>query len=133
MAAGYQLQHCVEVGPPLSRPETLRRMARSDLLLLLAEGWDLQIPGKTYEYLRAGRPILALTSDGALADLLRQTGGAWVAEPSNDAAIALAVRDAYMSWKRGHSTTTADRSAVAGFDRRRLAGRFAALFDENRM
>jgi glycosyl transferase family 4 len=130
MAAEYGLNQLVHVGPPLSRPETLRRMAGSDLLLLLAEGWTLQIPGKTYEYLRAARPILALTSEGALADLLRATGGAWLAEPGDDVAITSAVRNAYTSWKSGHPTSPADPALVAGFDRRRLAGRYAELFKE---
>ncbi len=132
MAAEYGLQQFVYVGPPVSRSETLRRMASSNLLLLLAEGWTLQIPGKTYEYLRAGRPILALTSEGALADLLRRTGGAWVADPQDDAAIARAVHEVYVAWKLGHPAPRADCALVADFDRRRLAGRFAALFDERR-
>jgi Glycosyl transferase 4-like domain len=130
MAAEYGLSEFVHVGPPLSRPETLRRMAKSNLLLLLAEGWTLQIPGKTYEYLRAGRPILSLTSDGALAGLLRRTGGAWVADPGDHAAIARAVREVYVAWRMGHPIPAADPALVADFDRRRLAGRFAALFKE---
>jgi len=132
MASEYGLNELVHVGPSLSRPETLQRVASSDLLLLLAEGWALQIPGKTYEYLRAGRPILALTSEGALADLLRRTGGAWVAEPGDDAAITRAVREAYIAWTMGHPTPVADGAIIAAFDRRRLAGRFTALFDEAR-
>jgi len=129
MAAECGLTGCVHVGPPLSRPDALRRMAASDLLLLLQESWSLQVPGKTYEYLRAGRPILALTSDGALADLLRETGGAWVVEPTDDAAIAAAVREAYRAWKSGLSGPAAEPALVAAFDRRVLTGRLAALFD----
>ncbi len=130
MAAQYGLQECVQIGPPLSRPETLRRMMSSDLLLLLAEGWTLQIPGKTYEYLRAGRPILALTSDGALANLLRQTGGSWICDPADHAAIAGAIRETHGAWAIGQTARRADAALVADFDRRRLAGRFASLFNE---
>jgi hypothetical protein len=129
MAAECGLAECVHVEPPLSRPEALRRMAASDLLLLLQESWSLQVPGKTYEYLRAGRPILALTSDGALADLLQRTGGAWVVEPVDEAGIAAAVREAYVAWKRGHPNPAADPALVAAFDRRLLTGQLAALFD----
>ena len=90
----------------------------------------LQIPGKTYEYLRAGRPILALTSQGALADLLRRTGGAWVADPADQAAVTRAVRETHAAWRRGEPALRADSTLVADFDRRRLAGRFAALFNQ---
>jgi len=104
-------------------------MVGSGLLLLLAEGLSLQIPGKTYEYLRAGRPILALTSEGSLADLLRKTGGAWVVDPSDEAGIADAVRTAYQAWKHQLAVPMANRALVTSFDRRLLAGRFAELFD----
>ena len=129
MATEFGLGGCVHIASPLSRPETLRRMAASDLLLLIQEGWNLQIPGKTYEYLRAGRPILALTTEGALRDLLQRTGGAWVVAPTDVAAIAAAVREAYLAWKRGDSVPAADPALVTGFDRRVLTGRVAALLE----
>jgi len=130
IAAEYGLQQNVRIGGPVSRPETLRRMQQSQLLLLLAEGWTLQIPGKTYEYLRSGRPILALTAEGALADLLEKTGGAVVARPTDDAAIACAIRSVYVSWSSGTAAGKPDRRLVADFDRRRLAARYAALFNQ---
>ena len=123
MAAQYGLAEVISVSSTLCRQETLQRMLTADLLLLLAEGWTLQIPGKTYEYLRAGRPILALTTEGALADLLRRTGGAWIADPSDEAAIARAIHEAYAG-----SCPHTDAALIADFDRRRLAGQFAALF-----
>jgi glycosyltransferase involved in cell wall biosynthesis len=112
---------------PLERDETLRRLVASDLLLLLAESQPFQIPGKTYEYLRAGRPILALTSEGALAALLRKTGGAWIVAPGNDDALIVAVSDAYQRWRAGREGPTADPAQVASFDRRLLAGRLADI------
>lgn len=113
---------------PLGRSEALRRMMQSDLLLLLAEGLTLQIPGKAYEYLRAGRPVLALAPEGAVARLLRRTGGAWIVDPEDQAGIANAVREAYRRWREGQNLPTPDPSVVATFDRRILAGRFAELF-----
>lgn len=119
----------IRITGPLSRSEALRRMARSSLLLLLAEGLTQQVPGKTYEYIRAGRPILALAPDGAVAQLLRSTGGAWIADPADEAQVAAAIREAYQAWGCGRALPVPDRERVASFDRRLLAGRFAALFD----
>lgn len=129
IAAEYGLAECVSITGPLSRAETLRRMARASLLLLLAEEARLQIPGKTYEYLRAGRPILALASEGAVARLLRRTGGAWVVDPNNEIGVATAIREAYGHWTAERDGPTADQAVVAEFDRRALAGRFADLFE----
>jgi glycosyltransferase involved in cell wall biosynthesis len=128
MAGEWGVVDCVRWSGPLGRAETLRRMRQADLLLLLAEDQPYQVPGKAYEYLRAGRPILALTSEGALAQLLRRTGGAWVLDPSDDAGIAAAIREAYALWREGREGPRADPSAVAAFDRRALVGRLAGLF-----
>lgn len=128
IAAEYGLADCVNVSGPLLRREMLRKLVASDLLLLLGEGLTLQIPGKTYEYLRSGRLILALTSEGALADLLRQSGGGWVVDPSNQNGIVAAVGEAYRSWKDGLGSPTANPAVVSRFDRRFLAGQFAEVF-----
>ncbi len=129
MAAHYGLAAHVRLTGPLDRLETLRRLARSDLLVLLAEGLILQIPGKTYEYLQANRPILALASGGAVERLLRTTGGAWVVDPDDATGISAAIRRAYQCWTEGRRPPVPARAIVATFDRRVLAGRFAELFD----
>jgi hypothetical protein len=51
-------------------------MMRADgLLVLQASNCNEQVPAKVYEYLRCGRPILALTDPaGDTADLLRRAG-----------------------------------------------------------
>jgi hypothetical protein len=119
---------CINIRGPLPRLEALRALTKSSLLLLLAEGLTVQIPGKTYEYLRAGRPILALTAEGALADLLRGTGGAWVVSPGDVAGVAAAVNKTYRHWKEGRPLAGADQVLISNFDRRVLAGQFAELF-----
>jgi glycosyltransferase involved in cell wall biosynthesis len=129
MAANLGLSECVNILGPRSRQETIRRIRQADLLLLLAERFVIQIPGKTYEYLRAGRPILALTSEGALANFLLRTGAGWVVDPKDDAGVLGAVRERYRQWKAGECGPVADPEIVAGFDRRKLAGPLAELFD----
>jgi glycosyltransferase involved in cell wall biosynthesis len=129
MAVKCGLSDCVNILGPRRRPETLRRMTEADLLLLLAERFVIQIPGKTYEYLRAGRPILAITPEGALANLLRKIGGGLAVDPNDADGILAAVRESVRQWKEGRVRYPADPAAVAGFDRRALAGRLTELFD----
>src|SRR6266542_4314801 len=129
MAVNLGLSECVNILGPRSRKETIRRIRQADLLLLLAERFVIQIPGKTYEYLRAGRPILALTPEGALANLLRRIGGGLVVNPNDTAGVLAAVRESVLRWKQGRVHHVADPGAIAGFDRRVLAGRLTELFD----
>lgn len=128
MAARHGLADCVSILGPLGRQETLRRLSMADLLLLLGENLTVQIPAKSYEYLRAGRPILALTSEGALASLLRRAGRAWVADPVDAEAIVRVLGDVYARWKSGRSDPPRDWRFVTSLARRELAGRYVDLF-----
>jgi glycosyltransferase involved in cell wall biosynthesis len=114
---------------PFRRDETLRRLLDSDLLLLLGNNLPMQIPGKLYEYLRTGRPILALVPPGAQTDLLRATGGAWIVEPDDVNGAVTAIRDAYQRWQTGRPGPKADPDLVSSFDRRVLVRRFARELD----
>ena len=57
------LTDIVHIKSPLPYDEILQTMADSDVLLLFqGKSCDLQIPAKLYEYLRIGKPVLALTT-----------------------------------------------------------------------
>jgi glycosyltransferase involved in cell wall biosynthesis len=62
-------QGCLEyTDGMLPREEARREMAEADLLLLLdlnELGTGVQVPAKLFEYIRIGRPVLALTSRGS--------------------------------------------------------------------
>jgi len=132
-ASNLGLSGCVQFHGPMSKSNAFKRVAAANLLLLLAQGWTLQVPAKTYEYLRAGRPILALAPPtGAVADLLARTGGAWLVDPTHNEAIALAVREAYRAWLNGEPARAPDRRLVSTYDRRRLVARMAEILSRDR-
>jgi glycosyltransferase involved in cell wall biosynthesis len=66
----------VTLAPHCAYREALQEMLGADgLLILQATNCNHQVPAKLYEYLRAGRPILALTdADGDTALTLRRAG-----------------------------------------------------------
>ena len=123
------IEGCVEMRGRLNHSETLRRLLQSDLLLLLSEKQLIEIPGKTFEYLKTLRPILALTYEGAVARLLRRTGGAWVVSPDDQPGVTNAVRECYRLWKCGLPGPAPDPLIVESFDRRRTTGRIAELLN----
>jgi len=68
---------------PHARALALQRQA--DVLVHIANDEPTQIPGKLFEYLGAGRPILYLGSrDQAAADLLIQANAGWVVDNDVD-------------------------------------------------
>ena len=54
------LQDVVEFLPRVRRDESIRAMMTASALLLLQPGHAVSVPGKVYEYLAAGKPILAM-------------------------------------------------------------------------
>ena len=108
--------------PPIPYPEAVAEAAASDALLLFQAGnCDHQIPAKAYEYLRIGKPILALTTQtGDTAALLNETGGATIVDLANEEQIFEAL-PAFLESVRSGTHSPADQSRVQRYARRNQA------------
>jgi glycosyltransferase involved in cell wall biosynthesis len=127
------LASSVEFVPRVPYDEALRELGNADLLLLLQASEDTTslVPAKLYEYLRAMRPVLALVLPGATTEVLAQTGGGWIANPRNPDDLEEAMARIFSDWQGGSLRGRhAKLDALQEFDRRRLTGKLAAIFDE---
>lgn len=62
LASKYDIVEIIDCQPPIPYREALAEMLNADgLLVMQASNCNEQIPAKIYEYLRAGRPVFALT------------------------------------------------------------------------
>jgi len=109
----------------------VRLMRAADLLFLpmhdLPPGRRATIvPGKTYEYLASGTPILAAVPDGDARDLLSVAGNASLCRPPDLDCLARAVEERVDGLRRSESP---DLELVEQFSYARLAQRLAAVFD----
>jgi glycosyltransferase involved in cell wall biosynthesis len=109
----------VHLLPPLPHREALQECAEADALLLLqSASCNHQIPAKAYEYLRCGKPILALTdAAGDTAALLAGTGGATIADPADAEAISRALGGFLAAVRAGAHPLPAE-DQVARYSRR---------------
>ena len=110
-----------------------RALQRSADLLLLwkprGQGFAAMLPGKTYEYLDSGRPIVALLPAGdEVADLIRRAGGTIVA-PGDLAALARELETRYTKWKEDGRAAGVRPEWLEEYARPRLAARLARLLD----
>ena len=80
----------VHFDPPLPYRLALEDAAAADAFLLIQGAvCNHQVPAKTYEYLRLGKPVLALTDRvGDTGSLLEEVGGATIVDPEDSEAIA---------------------------------------------
>jgi glycosyltransferase involved in cell wall biosynthesis len=121
----------VVVEPPVSWETAIERTLDADIAVVIntpGTGGDIgQVPGKVYEVLALGRPVLGLMRpDSDAGRLLERFGqGVGLAPPDDPVAIAAAIERLLDS-----PPEPAAPDALVEFDRDRIAARYAALLDE---
>ena len=112
--------------------ELLKRYGSSALLLLVLTGYkDAEgfLPGKLFEYLATGLPVLGVGPvDGDAAAVLREANAGVMCADEDVTGIQAALISRYRAWKEGSQTAVAG-AALNKFSRRELTGRLAALLD----
>lgn len=119
LLAGLGIDDIVTLEPPVGYREALAEMLAADgLLVLQAANCNLQVPAKLYEYLRAGRPILALTDPaGDTARTLADAGIDTIAPLDSSEGIATGLVR-FLDLVRDGRAPVADASHVAAASRR---------------
>ena len=111
--------------------QSAKAMVQADLLLLLdTPGRTAGVPAKLYEYIGAGRPILALAElDSDVAWVLRESGVAHrIAPPLDPEAIRRALTELLQDPATARCGGR-DKPVQSRFTRRFLAGELAAVLD----
>lgn len=119
--------HCIEFHKRVTRQESEKLLDGADVLLIFQGDHRLSLPSKFFDYLRTGKPILAIVEKGALSDMVEQTGsGTWVA-PGDSTAIAQKLLEVLR-----FSTKSSEEiePLFAQFHFRNLAGQLARLVQE---
>ncbi len=126
------LAEAVTIDSAVPHAECLSRMARADLFVLLQPGTAIQVPGKLFEMMSFGKPILALADEGASAELIRSHDIGVVARPDDAKEIATAIRSAIARFSELSDSQKWDEVREV-FDVRRtvesLAGELANVTD----
>jgi glycosyltransferase involved in cell wall biosynthesis len=121
----------VRLVPGIDYMAALREMLTVDgLLLLQAANCNAQVPAKLYEYLRAGRPILALTDPaGDTARTLRAAGAGSIA-PLDDAAQIESALLRFIAEIRAGTAQVCSPEVVPRYSREAQSQKLAHLLDQ---
>jgi glycosyltransferase involved in cell wall biosynthesis len=112
--------------------ECLQLMAAADVLLLLQASPDTVslVPVKLYEYLRIGRPVLALVLRGAASAVLEEVGGGWNCDSSVPDEMDACLERIIGAWRGNLLQASAPiQRKLARYERRALTLELAALLD----
>lgn len=125
------VSECLVIGGIIPRKEALKALVSAGLLLLplnKAENAKGRMPGKFYEYLRAGRPILGLgPEDSDVSGILRDTQHGRMHEYSDVKGTKETLLKALDAWERGDGFTSSER--IRQFSNREQTRIVANLLD----
>ncbi|GAB4148553.1 MAG: glycosyltransferase [Planctomycetota bacterium] len=112
--------------------ELIRELRAADALFLTLHGLPPGrrariVPGKTYEYLASGRPILAALPDGDAKDLVARSPRALLCDPCDEDAIAARLEELHAGWKAGAYCESLPPDAFADYERGALCRRLHAF------
>ena len=93
------------------------------------DGYRTMVPGKLYEYLDTGRPLLALLPSGdEAAELVRRSGG-WVGEPGRVEPLAAEIAARLARWRASGRERSARPDWLESHTRGALARKLAVALD----
>ena len=111
--------------------ESLRCQVDAGLLLLfIAPGpnAEVTVTQKAFEYLRSGRPILAMIPEGACRKILEDLREKDIVHPTDKEGIKNRLEDLYKKWKAGRLAAP-ERKGIEIYERRNLTRRLASLLE----
>lgn len=114
------------------RETILRLTCSSDWLLLFWARPDFSrfaVAGKIYDYLRAGRPIYAVASEGRLKEIVETAHAGWVFHPDDVEGMKRGLGRILKGLHNEDTPRTAPREYIEQFRLDHLAAELAAVFD----
>lgn len=127
------LRSITEFVDHLPHDHVLKLYGSTDLQLLVLAQTQLapgNLPGKFFEYLASGKPILALgPCDGDAAQILSETHAGTINEPHDEAGIRRNFLQYFNQWK--HQMPASGRN-VEGYSRRVLTDKLIAILSDLR-
>ena len=111
----------------MPQEQALKYMEDTDYLLLTMTN-DISVPGKLFEYMATGKPILAITAGGNEVDrILLETSAGLTAPPDDPAAIREMLLRAFDAWRSGKKLIERAGVKVQRYERPRLAEEYGRL------
>ena len=133
VAMEYGLESIIKQTGYLSHREALQSNYDSNILLLLvgdSEEVKFAYTVKFFDYLRCGRPILAIApAVGVVDEVLQETGHGKAFLSTQISEIKEMILDEYLKWRQGEDREQLHSPLIERFERKRLTGQLAEILD----
>jgi glycosyltransferase involved in cell wall biosynthesis len=123
----------VEVLPRQSHAKAIQWLRESNVLLVVYPKLmgDYHIPGKLFEYVASGKPILAIVPpSGSAAEIVRSTGTGFVADPERPDEILDALEACLLAAGNRQDAFLPNMAAINIYSRLALTEKLADIFNQ---
>lgn len=127
------LRDSIEVHDYMPHAASVRHLFQSEALLMVVDdfkGNEEIVPGKVYEYMGSGKPIITLAPEGAVTEVIEQTRSGRCARSQDIDAIADIFLDFYTQWENDTLGTDQKREEIERYERREITRRLSELLDD---
>ncbi len=108
--------------------ECLKRLAESDVAVLIQPGTKIQVPSKLYDYIAMGKYIIALTPlDGVLAEMMREYNLGDVFDPEDTVGISSKLKE-LCAIKKQDGELAVSYKNIEKFDVKHITAQLEDLF-----
>jgi len=127
------VKNCFEIVGYLRHKQSLEYLLGTDLLLLIIDSARVShgiIPGKVYEYIGAGLPILALAPEGETAELIRSNDLGYVFDPKDVSSLKETLLKLIANKKNGKLLGNGNKAVQKKFERREHTKELVKILDK---
>ncbi|MCA6362427.1 MAG: glycosyltransferase [Bacteroidetes bacterium] len=129
------VEACVQIESYKAKADSLHTLQQADVLFLPLETEKsgqrpLFIPGKLYEYLATGKPVLAVAGASDCTDILRSAGTGIIVDPFDAAAIAAALKGLCDNKQRLGEIYRVNEDVVKEYSFDVIAGKMVGVFEK---
>ncbi|MBI4523152.1 MAG: glycosyltransferase [Deltaproteobacteria bacterium] len=133
LASRFDLAKQLHFFPDVPYARSKELQVQADVLLLIVDTGETTsgvIPGKLFEYVAAGRPILCIAAPGATSEIIERGRLGWVTEPGNVLGLSNVLESLLSNNGNGTVPFCPNREYLSQFQRRELVGRMAEIFNK---
>ncbi len=140
MLAEPEFTNIIEVKGYLPHEESIGLLLMSDLLVLIVDESELSdeiVPGKVFEYIGAGKPVIAFAPEGAAARVVRSTGSGVVVSPDDVGKAKASIYSFYSEFSEGgrnlekpDTLFAPNKDVIKGFERKEATRKLSLLFNK---
>jgi glycosyltransferase involved in cell wall biosynthesis len=127
------ISECVEMMGYISHTESISLLQKADLLFLPMHNMpkgvrSTIVPGKTYEYMATGLPILGAVPEGDARDFLEKCGCGLICAPDDEEAMVNIIEKVFNEWNNDSCHIVHNSNFILKFERKALADKLAKFF-----